>query len=170
MASALPFPSPVRPKGPQFLRTGQFNYFALEPVGGSAPKFSALSTLTILPSTILSLVQHKGLLSLPTGQSYSDSLLEPVGGSAPKFPAESSISNLARVSASSLSLTCPAQGAPVPAYRRVITHKPLPRTCRRIDPKVSLWDDRQPGQTFFFLFGPFLPSPGRPCPGMQASF
>ena len=142
MASALPFSLSCPAQGAPVPSYRPVQLFCFRASRWISPKvLGTLKQLNFdhaLPSTILSLVQHKGLLSLPTGQSYSDSLLEPVGGSAPKFPAESSISNLARVSASSLSLTCPAQGAPVPTYRHVITcNKPLPRTCRRIDPKVS---------------------------------
>ena len=126
MASALPFSLSCPAQGAPVPSYRPVQLFCFRAGRWISPKvLGTLKQLNFdhaLPSTILSLVQHKGLLSLPTGQSYSDSLLEPVGGSAPKFPAESSISNLARVPASSLSLTCLAQGAPVPAYRRVITH------------------------------------------------
>ena len=72
------------------------------------------------------------------------------------------------MSASSLSLSCPAQGAPVPAYRPV-THQLLPRARWRINPKISFGDNCQPGQTCLFLFGSLLPSPGCPRPRLQAS-
>ena len=45
--------------------------------------------------------------------------LEPVGGSAPKFSQLYSLSALAKASAQPFSLSCPAQGSPIPSYRLV---------------------------------------------------
>jgi hypothetical protein len=42
-----------------------------------------------------------------------------IGGSAPKFSGELTIKGLTKASTHSFSLTCPAQGSPVPAYRSV---------------------------------------------------
>ena len=65
-------------------------------------------------------------LSSPGGPSPSlqasfikTTFLEPVGGSAPKFPALTSTLTPSMPSALPFSLSCPAQGAPVPAYRPV---------------------------------------------------
>ncbi len=45
------------------------------------------------------------------------SLLEPVGSAAPKFSLENDGSKLTRLSLTPVSLSCPAQGSPVPSFR-----------------------------------------------------
>lgn len=44
-------------------------------------------------------------------------LSEPVGGSPPKFSTDLTTSGVKRSAASAFSLSCPAQGSPVPSYR-----------------------------------------------------
>ena len=95
-----------------------------EPVGGSAPKFSQLaSSSTIsMPST------NSFSLSCPAQGSpvpafrwdvYSVLSSEPIGGSAPKFSQLSESSKLTMPSVRPFSLSCPAQGSPVPSFRFV---------------------------------------------------
>lgn len=95
----------------------------LEPIGGSAPKFS-------LETKITSLVRGTGkelALScpaqgspIPTYRCDDLTYLDPVGSSAPKFtvvvPREHSL-----VASSPGNLHCPAQGSPSPVYRLVST-------------------------------------------------
>ena len=64
-------------------------------------------------------VPPRGRLSQPTGQFSLKPPLEPVGGSAPKSPALISTLTPSMASALPFSLSCPAQGAPVPSYRPV---------------------------------------------------
>ena len=52
----------------------------------------------------------------------NSSFLEPIGGSAPKFSAESTISNLVRKVTTDLTLSCPAQGSPIPSFRFVTSN------------------------------------------------
>ena len=44
-------------------------------------------------------------------------LSEPVGGSAPKFSSDTKTSGIERRVLNPLSLRCPAQGSPIPAFR-----------------------------------------------------
>ena len=46
-----------------------------------------------------------------------DLLIEPIGGTKPKFSQESELSQFTKRSGHQLSLLCPAQGSPVPAFR-----------------------------------------------------
>ena len=45
--------------------------------------------------------------------------IEPIGGSKPKFSTDSGSSSYLRGTEESLSLSCPAQGSPVPVFRLV---------------------------------------------------
>ena len=47
-------------------------------------------------------------------------LSEPVGGSSPKFSGESISSTVRKAANNPFSLSCPAQGSPVPSYRSVV--------------------------------------------------
>ena len=99
-------------------------YF-LEPVGGSSPKFPAESSISNLGrqvSSSLALVCPAQGSPIPAFRS--DGVLtspsEPVGGSAPKFSALSKSSTLDMPQPLPFSLSCPAQGSPVPSYRLVL--------------------------------------------------
>ena len=52
-------------------------------------------------------------------------LAEPVGGSAPKFSGELKISTPEKASDEPLSLSCPAQGSPVPSFRSTMNDSNL---------------------------------------------
>ena len=51
------------------------------------------------------------------------SFVEPIGGSKPKFSLKTDIMGYSHSQSESFSLTCPAQGSPIPTFRLV--HKPL---------------------------------------------
>ena len=109
-------------RGRPYQPTGHFSHKPpLEPVGGSAPKFPALtlppSMAEALPFSLSCPAQGA---PVPTHRPVTThSFLEPVGGSSPKFSALSSSSTLTMPSFRPFSLSCPAQGSPVPAYRPV---------------------------------------------------
>ena len=65
------------------------------------------------------LVRPRGPLSHHIGQLMQGFLLEPVGGSAPKFSGELKGGTMEKASYQPTSLSCPAQGSPVPSYRSV---------------------------------------------------
>ena len=44
-------------------------------------------------------------------------MIEPIGGTKPKFSQESDYSRFTKRSGQQLSLLCPAQGSPIPAFR-----------------------------------------------------
>ena len=116
----------------------------IEPVGGSAPKFpieSRTSDMSRSSARTLS-------LSCPAQGSPSPSfrfiscqkyfLSEPVGGSPPKFTLETKTLTMERVSEDPLSLSCPAQGSPVPAYRLVPLSFPFSEPIGGSAPKFTL--------------------------------
>ena len=93
-----------------------------EPVGGSTPKFSG----KLKSSTVEESFAQPFSLSCPAQGSPVPSFRsvlpllqfsEPVGGSAPKFSEKSKSSTLFEVLGEPFSLSCPAQGSPVPSYR-----------------------------------------------------
>ena len=77
---------------------------------------------------------ERGCPILLRGQSSHKPPLEPVGGSSPKFPTLTSTLTPSMASALPFSLSCPAQGAPVPSYRPVQLF--CFRASRWISPKV----------------------------------
>ena len=93
-----------------------------EPVGSSAPKFTLKrdgerrGVMSGSPFDMSCPAQGSPVpafrLVLPTFL-----ITEPVGGSAPKFSSDAKTSGIDRAAMHSLSLACPAQGSPVPAYR-----------------------------------------------------
>ena len=123
----------------------------LEPIGGSAPKFSAGSKTSSwfrkaefslnldcpaqgspVPSYRLAI--HTQLLlymlyssSISLVPSYRNSrivqkvfiITEPIGGSAPKFSMDSEGFIRTKPASQPFSLSCPAQGSPVPSYRLI---------------------------------------------------
>ena len=93
-----------------------------EPVGGSTPKFSG----KLKSSTVEESFAQPFSLSCPAQgspvPSFRSVLLqpqfsEPVGGSSPKFSEKSKSSTLFEILGEPFSLSCPAQGSPVPTYR-----------------------------------------------------
>ena len=70
-----------------------------------------------------SLAQPRGRLSQHLGESLQCQITEPVGGSMPKFSSNLKTSGIELPSALPFSLSCPAQGSPVPSYRSV-KHRP----------------------------------------------
>ena len=67
----------------------------------------------------LSPAEHKGPQSLHIGLYDKDLIAEPIGGSAPKFSGELTIKGLVKALRLPFSLSCPAQGSPIPSYRFV---------------------------------------------------
>ena len=120
-----------------------------EPIGGSAPKFSLETKFSGLdrklsdPFSLSCPAQGSPVPSYrfelcystefwhdcsrgshPTSNSQTVTqcnilLLEPIGGSSPKFSYDSKSSTLFRTMGQAFSLSCPAQGSPVPSYRLV---------------------------------------------------
>ena len=96
-----------------------------EPVGGSAPKFSTdLTTSGVKRSSdaAFSMSCPAQGSPVPAYRLYLKPVLtlvfiEPVGGSSPKFSTDVTRSDVQRSSFASFSLSCPAQGSPVPAFR-----------------------------------------------------
>ena len=103
----------------------------LEPIGGASPKFAHKSKGSILfqeldqsmslscpaqgfPVPAFRLVE-KHFLRIQIELSF----LEPIGGAGPKFAHESKGSILVKELSQAISLSCPAQGFPVPAFRLV---------------------------------------------------
>ena len=97
-------------------------------------------------------------------------LLEPVGGSPPKFSLETKTLTMERVSEDPLSLSCPAQGSPVPAYRFVALRFPFSEPIGgsapkfTIDSKLSLVE-RKFSQPLTLV----CPAQGSPVPGYRSS-
>ena len=100
-----------------------FNIPALEPIGGSTPKFSSVAIEQI------SAYNHQSMaLTCPAQSSpspafrwnlhhfYKIPALEPIGGSTPKFSSDATENILAH-SDRTLSMACPAQASPVPTFR-----------------------------------------------------
>ena len=99
----------------------------LEPIGGAAPKFAH----ELKGSLIFKKFSESISLSCPAqgfpipafrwviflSEIY---FVEPIGGSAPKFAHESKGSILLKNNEEVISLSCPAQGFPVPAFRFVL--------------------------------------------------
>ena len=99
-------------------------------MGGSAPKFSTdLTTSGVRRSskTAFSLSCPAQGSPVPAYRLYLEliltyfSSLEPVGGSSPKFSTDVTRSDVQRSAFASLSLSCPAQGSPVPAFRLLLS-------------------------------------------------
>ena len=95
--------------------------------------------------------------------------LEPIGGSSPKFSAESSISNLIRVQARSLAMSCPAQASPVPSFRSVsiVTLFSLFRTHWKLSSQVLNCDSTRSEFPCWTQSQPCLSSPGLPHSSIQ---
>jgi len=62
---------------------------------------------------------------------------EPIGGSIPKFSTENDGSKLVRGFMSSIALTCPAQGYPLPGFRFVLNSFFSPEPIGGSKPKFS---------------------------------
>ena len=99
-------------------------------MGGSAPKFSTdLTTSGVRRSSkaAFSLSCPAQGSPVPAYRLYLElilsyfSSLEPVGGSSPKFSTDVTRSDVQRSAFASLSLSCPAQGSPVPAFRLLLS-------------------------------------------------
>ena len=95
-----------------------------EPVGGSIPKFSGkLKSSTVEESFArpFSLSCPAQGSPVPSFRSVSNltKFSEPVGGSSPKFSEKSKSSSLFEILAEPFSLSCPAQGSPVPSFRSI---------------------------------------------------
>ena len=101
---------------------------SLEPIGGAKPKFAQKTNGLIdvqksgnaislscpaqgSPIPSFRLVSHK--------YTILKSFLEPIGGAGPKFAHESKGSILLKEFGQTISLSCPAQGFPVPSFRFV---------------------------------------------------
>ena len=108
---------------PSFRSTMNDSNFA-EPVGGSIPKFSGkLKSSTVEESFArpFSLSCPAQGSPVPSFRSVSNltKFSEPVGGSSPKFSEKSKSSSLFEILAEPFSLSCPAQGSPVPSFRSI---------------------------------------------------
>ena len=84
--------------------------------------------LNVLGSNCPCSVPHKVLQFQHLGNSMTLNLkwipplyVEPIGGTKPKFSQESESSTFTKQSGLQLSLLCPAQGAPLPSFRFVLT-------------------------------------------------
>ena len=110
----------------------------------------------------------KGRPALHSGLPHVK-LLEPVGGSPPKFTLETKTLTMERVSEDPLSLSCPAQGSPVPAYRLVAFSssfsEPIGGSAPKftIDSKLSLVE-RKFAQPLTLV----CPAQGSPVPGYRS--
>ena len=101
-------------------------------------------------------------------------LLEPVGGSPPKFTMETKTLTMDRVSQDPLSLSCPAQGSPVPAFRSVsqaetlssFFSEPIGGSAPKftIDSKLSLVE-RKLAEPLTLV----CPAQGSPVPGYRST-
>ena len=95
--------------------------------------------------------------------------LEPVGGSPPKFTLETKTLTMERVSEDPLSLSCPAQGSPVPAYRLVPLSFPFSEPIGGSAPKFTLDSklslvERKFAQPLTLV----CPAQGSPVPGYRS--
>ena len=103
--------------------------FFLEPIGSSKPKFSedvnsksitraVLSQLTLLcPAQGFPLPAFRLDWSLCVISFLI--FVEPIGSAKPKFPEDISFKGITRVQNNEVTLLCPAQGYPIPAFRLV---------------------------------------------------
>ena len=145
-------------------------------MGGSAPKFSTdLTTSGVRRSskTAFSLSCTAQGSPVPAYRLYLElilsyfSSLEPVGGSSPKFSTDVTRSDVQRSAFASLSLSCPAQGSPVPAFRLLLSQN-----------QWVAQSQNSPHQTKPPVFPPssesFLsvlcPAQGSPIPGYRCHF
>ena len=87
--------------------------------------------------------------------------LEPIGGSAPKFSSVA-IEQILGTGSEPISLTCPAQGSPSPAFRYLLMRRKsfLCRANWWLGTKVFLWSDRKCVRSRFFSICFIMLSPG----------
>ena len=110
----------------QSLQSFTFDVF-VEPIGSAKPKFaSKLDSLTFtkyLSNGIALTCPAQGspipAFRLVELHFENSKFLEPIGGASPKFSHESKTSSLFKSNGESISLACPAQAFPVPAFRLV---------------------------------------------------
>ena len=109
----------------------KFFYIISEPIGGSKPKFSIVTDLMRYShgkDESISLSCPAQGSPIPTFRLVArvifnnSNLSEPVGGSAPKFSGNSHLSGLIGKKNHFQTLSCPAQGSPVPTFRLVFNH------------------------------------------------
>ena len=134
----------VRLRGPLSHHIGQLMQgFLLEPVGGSAPKFSGelkggtMEKASFQPTSLSCPAQGSPVPSYRSVNVVKLFSAEPVGGSAPKFSGELKISTPEKASDEPLSLSCPAQGSPVPSFRSVLNVLTLAEPVGGSTPKFS---------------------------------
>ena len=97
----------------------------------------------------------------------SSSLAEPVGGSAPKFSTDLTTSGVKRPSNSPFSLSCPAQGSPVPAYRLyliLVFLEPVGGSSPKFSTDVTRSDVQR---SSFASFSLSCPAQGSPVPAFR---
>ena len=134
------WPFPAQPRAPLSRHAGQFLKSSFRAGGRFRPKVfgssEQLNSCHALTAALLSPAQHKGPQSLLIGvYTFQRSIAEPVGGSTPKFSGELTIKGLVKPLNLPFSLSCPAQGSPLPSFRFVVI-SPFCRAGWRLDPKV----------------------------------
>ena len=98
------------------------------------------------------------------------SLAEPVGGSAPKFSTDLTTSGVKRSSNAPFSLSCPAQGSPVPAYRFyliLVFSEPVGGSSPKFATDVTRYDVQR---SSFVSFSLSCPAQGSPVPAFRFLF
>ena len=98
------------------------------------------------------------------------SLAEPVGGSAPKFSTDLTTSGVKRSSNAPFSLSCPAQGSPVPAYRFyliLVFSEPVGGSSPKFATDVTRSDVQR---SSFVSFSLSCPAQGSPVPAFRFLF
>ena len=93
----------------------------VEPIGGSKPKFSVVTDYSHSVLHNLSLNCPAQGSPVPTFRFVPFKFIlfeiEPIGGSAPKFSGVSDLSRLIGKASHPQTLSCPAQGSPIPTFR-----------------------------------------------------
>ena len=148
----------------------------LEPVGGSSPKFSGDQTIRVLskassmPLDLICPAQGSPVPAHRFVHPSRSSLAEPVGGSAPKFSTDLTTSGVKRSSNAPFSLSCPAQGSPVPAYRLyliLVFSEPVGGSSPKFSTDVTRSDVQR---SSFVSFSLSCPAQGSPVPAFRFLF
>ena len=95
---------------------------------------------------------------------------EPVGGSSPKFSTDLTTSGVKRSSKVPFSLSCPAQGSPVPAYRLnliFVSLEPVGGSSPKFSTDVTRSDVQR---SSFASFSLSCPAQGSPVPAFRLNF
>ena len=166
----------VQPKGPLSHHIGQLTQgFLLEPVGGSAPKFSGelkggtMEKALYQPISLSCPAQGSPVPSYRSVNVVKLFSAEPVGGSAPKFSGELKISTPEKASDEPLSLSCPAQGSPVPSFRSVLKGLTLAEPVGGSTPKFSgKLKSSTVEESFAQPFSLSCPAQGSPVPSFRS--